>query len=82
MFLTSGEYMPKVTLDRNLNEVIAFKKCFITKKIYYVKLQLRYYQEIKLVGTPNFSSLTINQRRFLIAWLTPAEYEALKKDKI
>lgn len=58
------------------------KKCFISNKDYYVDLPIDNYRQMKITGSPDYSKLTRNQRRFLVSFITPKEFEALKHDRI
>tara|TARA_R110000772_G_scaffold225562_1_gene336210 strand:+ start:494 stop:748 length:255 start_codon:yes stop_codon:yes gene_type:complete len=84
MLLTHGKFTPTISISnqKDILWVKISKICFITKKTYWVECELDYFKEMKKAQTPNFSRLSRNQRRFLIAYVTPAEFEALKKDGI
>lgn len=86
MYLTSKQFEPKIKVWRGkfkekLNITIS-KICAVSKKTYHVTISLRDYLEIKTHGSPNLSKLTPRQRRFILTWLTPKEYELIKKDNL
>lgn len=82
MLLTTGELKPTAKLSADMTTVRLAKTCLLTHQEYWVDIPFDMFKRIKKGSKSELSHYTINQRRFIIAWLTPKEYEALKKDGI